>query len=229
MSFFSEHLKVSVLGPIHSKNVDFLWKIFERLRVCTQNSWKVFVLDLKHLKRLVSNSPKYSRLRFISDCVILVQKTREILNFYAKHSIKVVFCKEKILGTSDSQNIQKVHYFNTKDSICITFVHKTFEKFVISGQNIQKVLNFYAKQSNEFILVIQLLEKYLFLILSQNIWKVFDFGTKHSRSIWFCFTTFKKYCLRTQNIRKVFDFFPKHSIHIDFAIFSIRTFQKITL
>ena len=105
----------------------------------------------------------------ISDYVILVQKTRELLNFYAKHSIKVGFCKDEILGTSDFQNIRKVHYFNTKHSICITFVHKTFEKYVISGQNIPKVLNFYAKQSNEFMLVIQLLEKYLFLILSQNI------------------------------------------------------------
>jgi len=77
----------------------------------------------------------------IADCVILVQKTREILNFYAKHSIKVVFCKDEILGTSDSQNIRKVHHFNTKHSMCITFVHKTFEKCVTSGQYIRKVLN----------------------------------------------------------------------------------------
>ena len=203
--------------------------------ISAQNIWKISYLYSKHSKFICFLSKILKSIECIqnqnsnSDCVILVQKTWEILNFYAKHSIKVVFCKKKILGTFDSQNIRKVHYFNTKDSICITFVHKTFEKFVISGQNIRKVLNFYVKQSNEFILVIQLLEKYLFLILSQNIWKVFDFGTKHSRSIWFCSTTFKKYCIRTQNIRKVFEFVPKHSIHIDFATFFIRNFQKITL
>ena len=192
----------------HSKLIWFLSKTFEKYRVVTQKNWKVF-----HL------SPKYSKSKSISDCVILVQKTREILNFYAKHSIKVVFCKEKILGTSDSQNIRKVHYFNTKHSICITFVHKTFEKCVTSGQYIRKVLNLYAKQSSKCILVIQSLKKYLFLILSQNIRKVFDFGTKHSRSIWFCSKTFKNNCIRTQNIRKVFEFVPKHSINIDFVTF----------
>ena len=146
---------------MYAKHSKFIWslsKTFEKYRVVT---------ELKSISFIPKIFKTYQNS--ISDCVILVQKTREILNFYAKHSIEVVFCKEKILGTSDSQNIQKVHYFNTKDSICITFVHKAFEKYVISSRNIRKVLNFYAKQSNGFILVIQLLEKYLFLILSQNI------------------------------------------------------------
>ena len=78
----------------HLKGFVFVFKTFEIYLVSFQNIWKVSSVTQKNWK-VFHLSPKYSKSKCISNCVILVQKTGEILNFYAKHSIKVVFCKRK--------------------------------------------------------------------------------------------------------------------------------------
>ena len=109
-----------------------------------------------------------------------------------------------------------------KHSICIVFVHKTFEKYVISSQTIRKALNFYAKQSNEFVIVPQLLEMHVSLILSQNIWKVCHFVSKYLKSIWFWTKTFEIYCISTQRNSKSFVF-----VHKSFKKYLFwKTFEK---
>ena len=74
----------------------------------------------------------------------------------------------------------------------------------MSGQNIRKVLTFHAKQSNEFVIVPQLLEMHVFLTLSQNIWKVCHFVSKYLRSIWCWTKTFEIYWISTQRNSKSF-------------------------
>ena len=92
----------------------------------------------------------------------------------------------------------------------------------MSGQNIRKVLTFHAKQSNEFVIVPQLLEMHVSLILYQNIWKVYHFVSKYLKSIWFWTKTFEIYWISTQRNSKSFVF-----VHKSFKKYLFwKTFEK---
>ena len=110
--------KVSDFCAKHSASIKVPRKIFEKFRLCMQK-FQIYLVLVQNICKISNWSQNICRIFLyfqtfkkyqnpLSNCIILVQKTPEILHFYAKHSINIVFCKEKILETSDSQNIRKV-------------------------------------------------------------------------------------------------------------------------
>ena len=132
-------LKVSVLGLIHLKSVEFLWKIFERLRVCTQNSWKVFVLDLKHLKSIEFQNKTFE-ICFWFLCKtsekfrICIQNIQNLFGFFPKHLKSIECHPKKLKSISFISKIFKIkiyfwyRHFGPKDTRNIEFLCQTFDK-----------------------------------------------------------------------------------------------------
>ena len=164
-NFKTKHFK-------HLKSFVFVCKTFQTYLVSFQNIWKISSCHPKELKSISFMSKMFKTYQnSIADCVILVQKTREILNFYAKHSIKVVFCKDEILGTSDSQNIWKVCNLRSIHSKSVESLSKTIAQIHTCNSITRKVFvsHFVSKHSKSIWFWNKTFEKHL--ILLQNIQK----------------------------------------------------------
>ena len=78
------------------------------------------------------------------------------------------------------------------------FLPETLENYLISAQNIRKVLNWYEYYSKSIVFVNKTFGNNVIL------------APEHSKGIWFWPRLFEKYRNSTLNIRKVSYFYPKH-------------------
>ena len=217
--------KVSYLYTKMLKRICLWSKTFEKYLISTENIWKVFEIASRHSKSIKISSKLCRKYRICTQNIWthrICNQLKKVSNLSSKHSKSIEFLFK----------LWRPNYSKTMMIVIKTFYKYSIDNLFENGIPHPWFARYlgYTKQSE------------IMWFLHQKIQKVFDFGSKHLRSIDYICKMFEKYrdCKEesskisylkpnysksvffSSNIQEVWNFYPKHS---KTTWFQLRTFE----